>query len=83
MAPPRTGNVEPLRRANGATYFRARIRLFDGSRERVNVPPAGVKTARERAEALLGTIGPRLGQVQKTLLPEREKQRPQRDSNPR
>jgi integrase len=36
-------------------YFRARIRLADGSRERVDVPakaatPAGGKTARERAE---------------------------------
>lgn len=53
--PPRTGTVEPYKRADGSTYFRARIRLADGSRERVNVPekystPAGGKTARERAE---------------------------------
>lgn len=55
MPRPRTGNVEPRRRANGALYFVARIRLADGSRERVKVPeayctPAGGSTARERAE---------------------------------
>ena len=55
MPPPRTGSVEPLKRANGKTYFRARIRLADGSRERIDVPdryaaPAGGKSARERAE---------------------------------
>jgi integrase len=55
MPPPRTGYVEPRRRADGATSFVARIRLRDGSRERVKVPegyssPAGGQTARERAE---------------------------------
>jgi integrase len=55
MGPPRTGSVEPGRRADGTLYFRARIRLADGSRERVDVParhavPAGGKSARERAE---------------------------------
>src|ERR1700733_11330364 len=55
MPPPRTGAVEERRRADGGTYFRARIRLADGSRQRVEVParfatPAGGKTARERAE---------------------------------
>ncbi len=55
MAPPRTGSVEPYQGANGRTAFRARIRLADGSRERVNVPekhstPAAGLTARERAE---------------------------------
>jgi len=55
MVARRTGSVEPLKRADGSTYYRARIRLADGSRERVNVPekystPAGRKTARERAE---------------------------------
>jgi integrase len=55
MPPPRTGSVEPLRRANGRRYYRARIRLGDGSRDRVDVPekystPAGGKTAEERAE---------------------------------
>ena len=53
--PRRTGSVEPLRRADGTTYYRARIRLADGSRVRVDVPakyctPAGGKTGRERAE---------------------------------
>jgi integrase len=55
MPPPRTGSVEPLKRADGSRYFRARIRLADDSRERVDVPeayskPAGRLTARERAE---------------------------------
>lgn len=55
MPRPRTGSVEPRRRANGAIYFLARIRLADGTRERVKVPeaystPAGGKSARERAE---------------------------------
>ncbi len=55
MPPPRTGSVEPGRRADGTIYFRARVRLADGSRVRVDVPekhakPAGGKTAQERAE---------------------------------
>jgi integrase len=55
MPPPRTGYVEPRRRANGSTYFLARVRLADGTRERVKVPasystPAGGRSARERAE---------------------------------
>ena len=53
--PARTGSVEPLKRANGTTYYRARIRLADDSRVRVDVPaqyctPAGGMTARQRAE---------------------------------
>jgi integrase len=55
MPPPRTGSVEPLKRSDGRTYYRARIRLADGSRERVDVPekyttPAGGKSGEERAE---------------------------------
>ncbi len=55
MPPPRTGSVEKRRRVDGTVYYRARIRLADDSRERVDVPdqyakPAGGKTARERAE---------------------------------
>jgi integrase len=55
VPPPRTGSIEPLKRANGKTYYRARIRLGDGSRVRVDVPEkystaAGGKTAEERAE---------------------------------
>jgi integrase len=55
MSRPRTGSVEPRRRADGTLYFLARIRLADGARERVTVPesystPAGGKSARERAE---------------------------------
>lgn len=55
MPPPRTGSVEPFKRADGRTYYRARIRLGDGTRARVDVPEkhavaAGGKTAEERAE---------------------------------
>jgi len=51
----RSGSVEPFRRVDGSIYFRARIRLGDGTRERVDVPhkyavAAGGRTARERAE---------------------------------
>jgi hypothetical protein len=31
MPPPRTGSVEPLKRADGRTYYRARIRLGEPS----------------------------------------------------
>ncbi|MGA7119696.1 MAG: site-specific integrase [Polyangiaceae bacterium] len=55
MPRPRTGYVEPHRRASGAVYFLACIRLADGSKERVRVPrsystPSGGRTARERAD---------------------------------
>src|SRR5258708_7616669 len=55
MPPHRTGSVEPFRRADGRTYYRARIRLGDGTRARVDVPetysrPAGGKSGKERAE---------------------------------
>ena len=55
MAPLRTGGIEPRRRADGSRYYRARIRLGDGSRVRVDVPAAysaaaGGKSADERAE---------------------------------
>src|SRR5258708_2508947 len=55
MAPRRTGSVEPFKGVLGSTRFRARIRLADDTRARVDVPekyctPAGGKTARERAE---------------------------------
>jgi hypothetical protein len=54
MPPPRTGSVEKYKRSDSATYYRARIRLADDSRVRVDVPtkyrtPAGGKTAEERA----------------------------------
>jgi len=37
--PRRTGSVEPYTRADGSVYYRARIRLKDGTRERVDIPP--------------------------------------------
>ena len=53
--PRRTGSVEPGRRADGSAYFRARLRLADGSRVRIDVPEkyavaAGGMSGRERAE---------------------------------
>jgi integrase len=55
MPPIRRGVVEKRRRADGRVYFRGRVRLADGSRERADIPakhstPAGGKSARERAE---------------------------------
>ena len=51
----RTGTVEKYERASGRIYYRARIRLADGTRARVDIPPrycvaAGGKTAEKRAE---------------------------------
>jgi len=34
---PRTGTVEPFTRADGTVYYRGKVRLADGSRERVDV----------------------------------------------
>src|SRR5260370_42350128 len=55
MPPTRTGSPEKSRPGDGRTYVRARIRLADGTRARVDVPekyasPAGGKTAEGRAE---------------------------------
>jgi integrase len=55
MPPPRTGSVEPLRRADGSIYYVARIRLEDGSRDRERVPDkhatrTATMSAREHAE---------------------------------
>lgn len=54
MTRSRTGSVEPFTSADGSTYYRARVRLADGSRERRDVPeshatPAGGLSARDRA----------------------------------
>ncbi len=38
MAPRATGSVETYTRADGTRYYRARIRLKDGTRERVDIP---------------------------------------------
>jgi len=61
MPPPRTGTVHPFKRADGRVYFRARIRLADGSRELIDVPEkhataAGGRTARERAELYTAAV---------------------------
>jgi integrase len=61
VPPPRTGSVEKRKRADGTTYYRARIRLADGTRARVDVPEkystaAGGKTADERAELYAAAV---------------------------
>ncbi len=38
MAPKATGSVETYTRADGTKYYRARVRLEDGTRERVDIP---------------------------------------------
>ena len=35
----RTGTVEPFTRADGTLYYRGKVRLADGSRERVDIDP--------------------------------------------
>ena len=62
MAAPRTGSVEgPLRRADGSVYFKGRVWLFDGTRERVDVPKeiavaAGGMSAKERAALFVEAV---------------------------
>ncbi|MGA2450697.1 MAG: site-specific integrase [Polyangiaceae bacterium] len=61
MPPRRTGSVEKYQRADGSSYFRARVRLRDDSRVRVDVPnkyahPAGGMTAEQRAELYAAAI---------------------------
>ena len=55
MSPPRTGSVEKRRSKDGKVYYRARVRLGDGSRARIDIPEkysraAGGKSGEERAE---------------------------------
>jgi hypothetical protein len=38
MPPSRSGSIDKHRRADGRTYFRVRVRLADGTRQRVDVP---------------------------------------------
>lgn len=77
--PPRTGSVEPFKRADGKTYFRARIRLADGSRVRVDVPdryatPAGGKTAVERAALYAAAAQEREDETGELLAKKRERE---------
>jgi hypothetical protein len=87
MPLPRTGSVESFRRANGRTYYRARIRLGDGSRVRVDVPekyatPAGRKSAAERAELYAQAVQERedeTGDLLKAKMRREAEQAKQRD----
>ncbi len=36
---PRTGTIEPFRRVDGTLYYRGKIRLGNGSRERIDIDP--------------------------------------------
>lgn len=49
MAPPTTGSVETYTRADGTKYYRARIRLGDGTRERVDIPEKYAYSEERRA----------------------------------
>src|SRR5438874_1804603 len=72
MPPRRTGSVERFRRANGSVYFRARIRLADGTRQRVDVlekysTPAGGKSAEERADLYAAALQEREDETDELL----------------
>ncbi len=54
MPPARTGTVDRNRRADGSAYYRARIRLADGARIRVDVPARSTATPRSGPRALRG-----------------------------
>lgn len=76
--PKRTGSVEPCTK-NGKPAFRARIRLADGSRVRVDVPekyttPAGGKTARERAELYAAAVQEREDETGELLAEKRARE---------
>jgi integrase len=51
----RTGTIEPFKRADGSVYYRARVRLADGTRERADIPDSlchDKRRAKGYAEAL-------------------------------
>lgn len=49
MSSDRKGAVETFRRADGTIYYRARIRLGDGSRDRVDIPDKYASSEQRRA----------------------------------
>jgi len=49
MASDRTGTVETFTRADGSKYHRAKVRLGDGTRERVDIPDKHAGTPQRRA----------------------------------
>ena len=84
MPRPRTGSVEPLQRADGRTYYRARIRLGDGTRARVDVPskystPAGGRTGAERAALYAQALQEREDETGVLLAQARKKQEAAKD----
>lgn len=80
MPPARTGHVETGRRADGSIYFRARIRLGDRSRERVDVPAEVVAgrargmTAKERAELYAQAVQEREDETGELLAAKRKRE---------
>jgi integrase len=83
MPPPRTGSVEPFKRADGTTYYRARIRLGDGTRARVDVPekysrPAGGRSGEERAELYALAAQEREDETGELLASKRKRSDPKR-----
>ena len=80
----RTGTVEKNRRANGDSYYRARIRLKDGSRIRVDVPdkythPAGAMTGKDCAQLYAAAMQEKEDETGDLLADKREREAQQRD----
>jgi integrase len=89
MPPPRTGSIDHGRRANGTHCYRARIRLGDGTRARVDVPEpytkaAGGKTGEERAELYALAVQERENETGELLAKKKARQAEKaRQSDPR
>jgi integrase len=89
VSPPRTGSLESFERADGRKYYRARVRLGDGTRARVDVPekystPAGGKSGKERAELYAMAVQEREDETGELLAKKREEEAKKlRQSDPR
>jgi integrase len=72
MPPKATGSVETFRRADGTKYYRARIRLSDGTRERVDIPEK-YAYSEERREAYAAAVQEREDESGELLAKKRER----------
>src|ERR1700722_4148256 len=72
MPPSRTGTVEKNRRADGSLYYRARIRLADGERMRVDVP-SKYGYSDERAELYAAAVQEREDETGELLAKKKER----------
>ena len=73
MPPARTGTVDRNRRADGSAYYRARIRLADGARIRVDVPTK-YSYSEERAELYAAAVQEREDETGELLGKKRERE---------